>query len=217
MSRFQLKLLAVVTMLVDHIGAVLFPGDPVLRMIGRLSFPIFAYLISEGLVHTSNVKKYFGRLFLFALISEIPFDLAFRSSLFYPQRQNIFFTLVLGLAALYFLQTYLHRRPAAAILLAACMALLAELTNTDYGWFGVAAIVVFYCFRNTRTRGVFVFALLVAGYSLTSSTLEIFAVGSCIPILLYNGQKGRWNWKYFFYAFYPAHLLILYLIHMIAI
>lgn len=217
MSRFQLKVLAIVTMLVDHTGAILFPQVTVLRMIGRLAFPIFAYMISEGLLHTSNVKRYFGRLFLFALISEVPFDLALWSTPFYPLRQNVFFTLVLGLAAIYFLDRYLKENSVIAVLLAASMALLAEAVNTDYGWFGVATVIIFYCFRNFRTRGVFVFTLLLLGYSLMYSRLEIFAVGSCIAILLYNGQKGKWNWKYFFYAFYPVHLLILYFIHMVAI
>lgn len=217
MSRFQLKVLAIVTMLIDHIGAVLFPTVIPLRIIGRLSFPIFAYLISDGLVHTSNVKKYLGRLFLFALISEIPFDLAFHSTAFYPQSQSIFFTLFLGLAAIGFLHSYLQRNAPVTILLAAAMVLLAEVMHTDYGWFGVAAIIIFYCFRNYRAWGAAAFSLLVIVFSLIRSPLEIFAIASVVPILLYNGQKGKYSWKYFFYAFYPVHLLILYLIHTFVI
>ncbi len=133
MSRFQLKILAIVTMLVDHTGAILFPQFPVLRIIGRISFPIFAFLISEGLLHTSNVKKYLWRLFLFALISEVPFDLAFYGQLFHPQRQNIFFTLVLGLAAIAFLNVYRNRNWVVAGTFAAAMMLLAEFLHTDYG------------------------------------------------------------------------------------
>lgn len=217
MNRFALKLFAIATMLVDHIGAVLFPQLIILRIIGRLSFPVFAYLITEGLLHTSNIRAYFTRLFLFALISEVPFDLAFHSSVFYPSSQNIFFTLVLGLAAIYILHIWFARNSVAAVLLAAAMALLAETLHTDYGWFGVAAIIVFYCFRNFRTRGVFAFALLVMAYSLMFSPLESFAALSAVPLLLYNGQRGRWSLKYFFYVFYPAHLLLLYFLHMIVI
>ncbi len=217
MSRFQLKILAIVTMLIDHIGAILFPQVVILRMIGRLSFPIFAFLISEGMFHTSNLRKYLWRLFLFALISEVPFDLAFHGTLFYPAGQNIFFTLFLGLAAIIFLQTYLAENSVIAIALACSMALLAEIFHTDYGWFGVAAVIIFYCFKKFRTKGVFVFSALVAGYSLLHSSLEIFAVASGIPILLYGGEKGKLKWKYFFYAFYPVHLLLLYFVHKVVI
>ncbi|HEX2986363.1 MAG TPA: TraX family protein [Caproiciproducens sp.] len=217
MNRFQLKILAVVTMLIDHIGAVFFPQAVLLRIIGRLSFPIFAFLISEGLTHTSNIKKYFLRLLLFAFISEVPFDLAFRMSIFNPQSQNIFFTLFFGLAAIYFLKAYLYQNPAIAVLLALSMALLAEFFNTDYGWFGVAAVIVFYCFRKSRIWGAAAFVLLAAAFGLLSSSLEIYAAAAIIPILAYNGEKGRWNWKYFFYLFYPVHLLLIYFIHLVAI
>lgn len=217
MSRFQLKILAIVTMLIDHTGAILFPNVIVLRIIGRLAFPIFAYLISEGLLHTSNVKRYLKRLFLFALISEIPFDLAFHRVIYYPQSQNIFFTLFLGLAAIAFLRVYSSKNPVMAVAFAAVMALLAEILQTDYGWFGVALVILFYCFKNYRAGCIIAFVLLVAVYSLSYSLLEFFAIVSCIPILLYSGQKGRWNWKYFFYAFYPAHLLLLYFVHIVAI
>ncbi len=217
MSRFQLKILAIVTMLVDHTGAILFPQFPVLRIIGRISFPIFAFLISEGLLHTSNVKKYLWRLFLFALISEVPFDLAFYGQLFHPQRQNIFFTLVLGLAAIAFLNVYRNRNWVVAGTFAAAMMLLAEFLHTDYGWFGVALVILFYCFKNNRANCVIAFILLVAVYSLSYSLLEFFCIVSILPILLYHGQKGKWNWKYFFYAFYPVHLLLLYFIHTVAI
>ncbi len=217
MSGFQLKVLAIITMLIDHIGAVLFPKVTILRIIGRLAFPIFAYLISEGMLHTSNIKKYLWRLFMFALISEIPFDLAFHGMLYDPNSQNVFFTLFLGLAAIAFLHTYFDKNPVLAIGFAAAAALLADFLRTDYGWFGVAAVILFYCFRNYRAAGVFVFALLVAGYSLMGRTLEFYAIASGVPILLYNGKKGSLNWKYFFYAFYPVHLLLLYFVHMVVI
>ena len=217
MSRFQLKILAIVTMLVDHIGAVLFPNVIVLRIIGRLAFPVFAYLISEGLLHTSSIKIYLWRLFVFALISEVPFDLAFHGTLYYPKSQNVFFTLFLGLAAIAFLHTYLSRNSVMAIAFAAAAALCAEILHSDYGWFGVAVVILFYCFKNYSTKGVLTFALLVSGYSLFYGSLEFYAIASSVPILLYNGKKGNLNWKYFFYAFYPVHLLLLYFVSRVAI
>jgi len=217
MSRFALKILAIVTMLIDHIGAVLFPHVTILRIIGRLAFPIFAYLITEGMLHTSNIKKYLWRLFLFALISEIPFDLAFHGVFFYSKSQNVFFTLLIGLAAITVLHQYFARNPVVSVAFVIAAALFAQFLHTDYGWFGVAVVVLFYCFHNYRTWGVFAFALLVAGYSLMGGPLEIFALASGIPILIYNGKKGSLNWKYFFYAFYPVHLLLLYFVHIVAI
>lgn len=215
MSRFQLKFLAVVTMLIDHTGAILFPNIALLRVIGRFSFPIFAFLIADGLLHTSSVKAYLLRLFAFACISEIPFDLAFFGTPYHPNEQNVFFTLFLGLAAIAFLDVYLAKNSVISVALAGAAALLAELLHTDYGWFGVAAVIVFYCFRRYRTKGVFLFSALNTGYGLMGGTLQIFAAGASIPILLYNGTKGKYSWKYFFYAFYPVHLLLLFFIHMV--
>lgn len=218
MDRFQLKLFAIATMLIDHIGAVLFPQYLLFRIIGRLSFPIFVYLIAQGLIYTSNVRAYLGRIFLFALISEIPFDLAFHRTVSYPGSQNVFFTLFLGLAAIAVLKEYWGKHPLPALLFAVAMAVLAELLQTDYGWFGVAGIIIFYCFRNDRAKGIFVFSLVLTGFSLMTGTLELYALLSGVLIYFYDGaKKGRWTLKYFFYAFYPVHLLLLYFIHAVVI
>jgi hypothetical protein len=217
-NRSQLKLLAIITMVIDHTGAILFPKIALLRIIGRLSFPIFAFLISEGLFHTSNVKAYLGRLFIFAMISEVPYDLAFYGVPYHPESQNIFFTLFLGLAAIAVLQTYLSKNSVASIALAGAAVLLAEVLHTDYGWFGVVTVIVFYCFKKYQTKGVFVFSALNTGYGLLGSSLQIYAMAASIPILLYNGENaknGKFNWQYFFYAFYPLHLLLLFFVHMV--
>ena len=96
LNSFQLKCIAIVTMLIDHIGAIIFPTQMGFRIIGRFSFPIFCFLLVEGFHHTKDVKKYMIRLGIFALISEIPYDLAFRNVFLEFERQNVFFTLLLG-------------------------------------------------------------------------------------------------------------------------
>ncbi len=216
MSRSQLKFLAVITMLIDHVGAIFFPKITLMRIIGRLSFPLFCYFISEGLIYTSNIKAYLERLLLFAFISEVPYDLAFHGTIYCPGKQNVFFTLFLGLIAILFLHTYLTERPVAAIVLAGVSALIAEVLHTDYGWFGVTVIIIFYCFKNYQTKGTFVFALFNTGYSLMTGTLKLYAMAAAIPILLYNGKRGKLDCKYLFYAFYPVHLLLLYFVHKVA-
>ena len=95
-NSFQLKWIAVITMIIDHTGAVLFPDDMVFRYIGRIAFPIFCFLLVEGFFHTRDVRKYMLRLGLFALISEIPYDLAFRDTVLEFEHQNVFFALLLG-------------------------------------------------------------------------------------------------------------------------
>ncbi len=202
-----LKWIAIVTMAVDHIGAILFPQYPVLRVIGRLAFPIFCFLLVEGFVYTSNLKKYMGRMLLFALIAEIPFDLVFRNRFFAPDYQNVFWTLLLGLLVLYLV----NRLPQKwmGLLAGIGIMILAQVVNTDYAAGGVLLIFVLYWFRNNELLKYIVMALvLILGYGGT----EIVGLVAILPMMLYNGQRGKHSMKYFFYVFYPCHLLILYLI-----
>ena len=97
LSSFALKCIALITMIIDHVGAILYPEARVLRIIGRIAFPIYAFLVAEGFYHTKNVKKYMLRLLLFALVSEIPFDLALTGQILEFGHQNVFFTLFAGL------------------------------------------------------------------------------------------------------------------------
>jgi hypothetical protein len=205
MNGFYLKLLAVITMLIDHIGAVLFPQYLVFRMIGRLSFPIYCFLLVEGYTHTSNLTKYMKRLLIFAFISEIPFDLAFNSNLFFPKNQNVFFTLFLGLLAIYCIDHF-NTNKLKQILYVISICLIALLINCDYNFIGVLMILGFYLYKNNKKMLVVFEAVL----SLTLY-LETFGLISFIPIFLYNKKRG-YNIKYLFYIFYPVHLLILYFI-----
>lgn len=217
-----LKIIAVVTMLIDHAGASLIEGgvfnayyagqisyetalwwqgiDVILRMIGRVSFPIYCFLLAEGFLHTRDVKKYAARLGIFAILSEIPFDMAFWHSWMELEYQNVFFTLFLGLIALVGMERYQFQWWKQAIIVAVCAG-LAELCNTDYGAFGVIFISVLYLLRDRTVLQTVTGAVCIAW--------EITAPLAFIPIRMYNGERGRWRLKYFFYAIYPVHLLIL--------
>ena len=155
MSTFYLKLIAIITMLIDHTTVVLIPVDSELhligRIIGRLAFPIFAFLLVEGFYHTKNIKKYLIRLGIFALVSEIPFDLAFYNNFFDFKYQNIFFTLFLGLCTVWLLSlvevkfknklVYINILNA---LITIAFSFIAAVLRTDYGFMGILIIVAFY-------------------------------------------------------------------------
>lgn len=229
LSGSTIKIIAIVAMLIDHIGAVivermilnnskggfiahdgLYQLDMVLRSIGRIGFPIFCFLLVEGFLHTRNVKKYALRLGIFALISEIPFDLAFSGRVFFLGYQNVFFTLFIGLLVMIaFRATEQNENLPTAVkylldvLAFAAGAGLATWLQTDYNGIGVACIMAIYVFRRNRIWQ------LIAGCA--AFLWEIPAPLAFLPIAFYNGERGL-KMKYFFYVFYPAHLLVLYLI-----
>lgn len=224
LNSSMLKTLAVVTMFIDHFALVilywgiLYPNIPITegtdlykvyeiyqicRFIGRFAFPIFCFLLIEGFIHTSNRKKYAIRLGIFAVLSELPFNLAVDNQLFSLEHQNVFFTLLIGLLTIWAME-YLERiQPIFMWLIAALGCGLAYVIQCDYDYQGILLIVILYLFRHYK--------LLQAAAGALSLYWEWPAMLSFIPILMYNGKKG-WNMKYFTYAFYPAHLLILYII-----
>lgn len=226
MNAFLLKIFAMIIMLTDHIGALLIPADTeayiICRSIGRLAFPIFCFLLVEGFYHTRDVKKYMKRLAVFALISEIPFDLAFSgrtSKLSFLLQQNVFFTLLIGLVVLYGMK-FVEKKYEKRSLLIGLLQGLCVLTgcaaaiflNTDYSFMGVLLIVAFYIFRGNKVL------LTLALFFVTNYTgfpLEGLASLSVLFILNYNGKKGPQGNKYFYYIFYPAHILILYFISLL--
>lgn len=215
MSGFSLKILGLALMLIDHIGAVFFPQLSLLRIIGRSAFPIFSFLIAEGYVYTSGRLRYFMRLLIVALLSEIPFDLAFHGGVLYLPAQNVFFTLALGLGAVFLMERFRSSAPWLAFLCVAVLAAAAELCKVDYGWFGVILTVSFFLLRENRPLSFISFALLNAARSLPQRNLQLYAVFSVIPLMLYNGERGRSFFKSFFYLFYPLHLLTLWGIHFV--
>lgn len=237
-----LKIIAIATMLIDHIGAALvetmlqFGGagisyhwyevDTVLRSAGRTAFPIFAFLLVEGFFHTHSRIKYLGRLLLFTALSEIPFDLAIYGRVFYTGSQNVFWTLSIGLLVIWGMSAIEGRfgerpglwRPGGImarllqipVALAGCLA--AAWLRTDYDFYGVLLIVLFYFGQIT---GIPRILICILGYLLF--LWEPYCLGGFLLILFYNGERKRRGkgFQYFFYLFYPVHLLILGLIRVV--
>ena len=221
LSGTALKLIACVTMLIDHIGAScieagvgtaancpvgLLKMDPILRLIGRLAFPIFCFLLVEGFLHTHDVKQYLRRLLLFGAVSEIPFDMAFFRAPFYGGHQNVYWTLALGvlaMAALRHFQTAAGAATWQGLLCAGGCILLAYLAQTDYDGIGVIIICALYLTRTNRKWQCLVGAVLFA--------FEITAPLAFVFLWFYNGQRGTCSkaQKWGFYLFYPVHLAVL--------
>ena len=205
-NAFTLKMIAIVAMLIDHIGAVLYPQVEVLRIIGRIAFPIFAYTLVEGFMHTRDVKKYMLRLGVLALVSEIPFDLAFFGRPFAFVHQNVFFTLFLGMLMLYFM--LVAPKDFRRVLCVLAMVLLSDYLRTDYGSWGLLMILSYYVFYDKKWLKYGIIAainIFAMGYT------QVYAPLALIPIAFYNGKEG-YKCKKFFYGFYPVHLFILYLL-----
>ena len=247
-NGYGLKIVAVITMLIDHVGAsilwryieachgyndsVLMGIYEMMRYIGRMAFPIYCFLLVEGFLHTRSVGKYALRLGIFALISEVPFDIALNQKLWRPGSNNVFFTLLIGLLLIWgiskveiFYEFWREKQLdafigtlaalAVAVLMVVPALFLAELIfASDYGMGGVLAILVLYLLRKYRLIG-YVLAILVL-YVFAGSS-EILALIMLFPLSMYDGtrgtEKGKWD-KYFFYGFYPVHLLVLGLLCM---
>ncbi|MCT4543074.1 MAG: conjugal transfer protein TraX [Vallitalea sp.] len=215
MTSTNLKIIACITMLIDHVGAVFFSKYVWLRIIGRIAFPIFAYLIVEGYFHTKNIKKYLTRLLLFGVVSEIPFNLAFYGELFYFPGLNIFFTLFLGLLVIYIYDNYKSYGGIALIIIG----VIAEFIGTDYGMIGILVIFLFYIFKgNYIMQAISFIAITLIGvgteyYMSGQLSIQIYSITSLFLLYIYNGKKGM-NIKYLFYGFYPGHLLIIGLIRL---
>lgn len=209
-----IKIIAMASMLIDHLGAfVLLPwlqaGNgqanfetwnsvyTASRAVGRLAFPLFCFLIVEGFQHTRDVKKYLKRLGIFALISEIPFDLARSHTFFDFSGQNVMFTLFSGLFAIWCIEKFeqpIYRFVGVVFSLAFVFIL-----DTDYSTLGVSVIIILYVLRDFR-----LFQSLFGAFAFIGSW---FAMPAFIITYFYNGLKGNLSSKAF-YWFYPVHLLL---------
>lgn len=215
MTNFVLKIIAIIAMLFDHIGYVVFGRFSFMNYIGRLAFPIFAFGISEGYTHTKDLKKYFLRLLVFAIISQLPYIL-FMGLLTDTFTLNILFTLILGLLAITVYEKSNNKYLGLLFVILCCV--IAHLGHFDYGWFGVAVIFIFHIFKDKKIlmNLSFVIAVFINYFYTYITTLKteylfivLFCILSLIPINLYNTKKGK-DTKYLLYVFYPLHLLVLY-------
>ena len=214
----MLKIIAMISMVFDHVGDIFYPGLLWPRMIGRLAMPLFSFCIAEGYSHTRNKKRYLLRMGIFALVSEAPFDLAFTGKLNLTH-QNIMLTFFLSILALMLFDLirgprdadtnkYSSGRTVLGCTAVTVMAVVALLLKADYSVFAVIAVFLFYVFMGVRP--IIRDAVGVAFLALTRTMGYYCTTGlSIIPLLLYNGQKGR-GLKWLFYLFYPGHLLLLY-------
>ena len=232
MTAFTLKIIALIAMFADHL-AVAFPCYvPIeFRAVGRLAWPIFAYLLAEGFRHTKSPEKFLLRLFVLAIISQIPYSLAitwasvqdyipWAQAISFISNTNIFYTLFLGGVAI----TIYKRRESKGQKLTAYIAAVfpaaisAELLSSEYGGLGVLFIFSMYVIteKNRRLSALAFFALsqflpvmlLLTHFEFTHLLMMCFALSTVGLVALYNGKRG-FNVKYLFYAAYPAHLAAL--------
>lgn len=228
LSSFVLKLFAIVAMTCDHLGLMFYAHLPfearcVLIGVGGITFPVMAFLLVEGYIHTSNLKRYALRLLLFALVSEVPFWL------FLGHKGNVLFTLLLSLGVLWAMDSFddsLYR-------VGALLAFLGASFVCDWPVVGPVLVLLFYALRdypNGRTLALIFpigmgllstvppFAQALAYGSWRNLPFVMYYVTGCgatIPLLaLYSGQRGRRPMKWFFYIYYPAHIVVLGLVYL---
>lgn len=223
MSSFVIKCIACITMLLDHIkysGSIF--QNVLTIYLGRLSFPLFAFLAAESYCHTSNLKKYYKRLFIFALISQVPF-MFFRTLVGEWKMLNIMFTLLLGIFSINIYDKV--NKKYISIPLVILIVIIGEVVNVDYGWLGVLTVFLMYLLRNKKMFlpliygiTVFLYYYSIWGYQYIFTTRIVLSIlftwSSTFIINKYNGEKGK-NMKYFFYWFYPVHMIGVYLLHFI--
>lgn len=233
LSSAALHLIAMALMLCDHLWATVVIGNEWLTAIGRLAFPIFAFLIVEGYFHTRDLRRYVKRLLLFAVLSELPFDLMCAGSVLEPFHQNVLWTFLIGIGMIHLNERARKKGKLWLRILTAAGTvvlgyLIGILTMVDYNGVGVLTVLVFYFFRGRKwwclagqlAAMYWLHVEVLGGYyfelSLLGQTFRIveqgLAVLALIPIWLYRGRQGyhsRW-FQYLCYAFYPVHMLLLY-------
>lgn len=222
MNRNMFKLIAVVSMLIDHIGYFYFDNNIWMRLIGRLAFPIFAFFIAEGMKHTKSRKKYILTLFIFALITQIPYGF-----LFGFEKMNVLFTFLIAVLLIELIDNYkiLQIVGVALITLTSVLTLILGLIFIiDYGFCGVGLILILYYVKKDWLKyllgilTILLFSLhqiLMHGPTIFSLICVAGIVSILLLALTYNGQKGKVNLKYFFYIFYPMHFIVILIINLL--
>lgn len=235
LSAAALHILAMAFMLMDHLWATLLPAQEWLTCVGRIAFPIFAFMAVEGYFHTHNLKKYLLRMLIFAVISEVPFDLMYGGTWFYLVHQNVIWTLMMGLVGIHLMETVRKKKSIFVYILVSAIVvilggLLGTLSMVDYYGIGVLTVFIFYFFRgrkwwcllgqmlalywvNVELLGGLMYPIRLFGmeFELCQQGLALLAL---LPIWLYRGRQGYHSkpFQYFCYAFYPIHMLVIVLV-----
>ena len=224
LTNNQLKIIAMVSMLCDHVGLLFFPSADIFRIIGRLAFPIFAYMIAEGCRYTKNRAKYLGLIAGMGIVFQVVYLVAM-GSLY----QGILVTFSLAIITIYAIDGILKTKKlwtilasiASLLFVAAFVFVLPVLLkgtdfDIDYGLWGILLPVAVYYLPNRLWRTIGMALLLLVRaihytvFPAALGTLQWFALLSAVLLALYNGERGKAKMKYVFYIFYPAHLVILY-------
>ncbi len=241
MSSFVLKLIAIISMFIDHFGAEfdMVYNTENFRAIGRIAFPIFAFLIAEGCKHTRDIKKYAMRLGIFALISEIPFDYcfmgAYRQKLVFLERshQNVYFTFFVAVSAIYIAKecgiikkehgknTSFTTKLLGYVSVIAIF-IIGDALKFDYGTIGIISIYLCYIVEKRWLQIAVLFVMVTALYLPLFNPIDlqsyfyykvmICCVISLVSIGFYNNQRG-YDMRWFFYAFYPGHLIVIAIVY----
>lgn len=213
LSGNVLKIIAAVSMLIDHIGVILFPGVRIFRIIGRIAFPIFAYMIAEGCRYTKNKYRYFGNVIILAVVLQLVYFIAYRSTFL-----NILYTFALSMIGVFALQNLKKKNTLCSVVIfggcIVCIYYVCQIFDVDYGFWGCMLPVFASIMHNTgkydrKEIHVLIMGICLLQLSLTSGGVQPYSLLSLPLLLMYSGNRGRLNMKYFFYIFYPAHLVVL--------
>ena len=204
LNNNQLKIIALISMTIDHIGVQIFPGVTILRIIGRLAYPIFAYMIAEGARYTKNRRKYLLTISLTALLCQLVYFFALKSL-----DQCILVTFTLSILLIYFLEY----RFLSLLSILACF-FLTQYVHIDYGFYGIMMPVILYL-ANTKKKKLISGTIMLILISISSGWIQWFSLVSVPLLALYNEKRGNLNLKYLFYIYYPVHLAVIYLISLI--
>lgn len=232
LSANALKIIALICMTCDHIG-LFFGNIYILRLIGRIAFPIFAFFIAEGCVYTKNKAKHLGLIALFATVFQIVYSIAFKTIYI-----SIFGTFTLSIVLIYLYNYYKNNynnrsslKYLSLLFLLFSIAIIYYISSQitfDYGFIGIVTPLCIYIFKSKKTKliSLLIMCLALSGVSIYENLntryewlgyLSIFSMLSIPLLALYNGKKGEYNLKYLFYFYYPVHLVVLYIIYFFVI